>query len=600
MAEYRPPLQDIEFTLHHVAELPAVAKLDGFQHLDPDTVSGILSEAGRFFAEVMAPLNRIGDIQGSVLGEDGRVTTPEGFKEAYAKYVEAGWGGAHIPEEHGGGGLPYTIGMVLQEMFKTANMAFSLCPLLTQAAIEALAQHGTDRQRELYLEKLVTGEWAGTMCLTEPQAGSDVGALTTKAVRQEDGSYRLTGTKIFITWGDHDLTDNIIHLVLARTPGSAPGTKGISMFIVPKFLLDDEGEPAERNDIRIVSIEEKLGIHASPTCVVSFGDAGEGAVGYLIGEEQQGMRNMFTMMNTARIGVGVEGLAITERAYQHAVDYARERLQGREVGAPATETAKIVRHPDVRRMLMTMRSYREAMRALLYLTARYVDEEDHGESAEARRAAGEVVALLTPVTKAWPTDAGVEMASLAIQVHGGMGYVEETGVAQHYRDVRIAPIYEGTNGIQAIDLVMRKVPMGGGEVVERLLAKVREVAERLNEHESLERLAVHLEDGVEAVEDSVDYILSRLERSPDDALAAATPFLRLLGTVLGAWLMGKAALAAEEQLRNGEGDQEFLAGKLATSRFFIEQILPSQLGLVESVTAGADVLFAIPEESLPT
>lgn len=600
MAEYRPPLEDIEFTLHHVAEFPAVAKLDGFQHLDADTVSGILSEGGRFFSEVMAPLNRPGDKQGSVLGEDGQVVTPEGFKEAYAKYVEAGWGGAHIAQEHGGGGLPYTIGIVLQEMFKSANMAFSLCPLLTQAAIEALSRHGTDAQRETYLEKLVTGEWSGTMCMTEPQAGSDVGALTTRAVRQEDGTYRLTGTKIFITWGDHDLTENIVHLVLARTPQAAPGTKGISMFIVPKYVLDSDGHPSRRNDIRIVSLEEKLGIHASPTCVVSFGDSGEGAVGYLIGEEEKGMHYMFTMMNTARIGVGIEGLAITERAYQAAVDHALERVQGREVGAAATESTPIVRHPDVRRMLMTMRSYREAIRSLLYLTARYVDEEHHADTPEARRSAGEMVALLTPVTKAWPTDMGVEMSSIAIQVYGGMGYVEETGVAQHYRDARIAPIYEGTNGIQAVDLVMRKIPMGGGEVVERLLAQVRDLAERLSEHESLGELAIHLEDGVEAVEEGVDHILSRLQDSPNDALAAGSPFLRLLGSVLGAWLMGRTALAADEQLRAGTGNEDFLRSKLATSRFFIEQLLPSTLGLIESVTADSGVLFAIPDESLST
>jgi 3-(methylthio)propanoyl-CoA dehydrogenase len=597
MSEYRPPLDDISFTLNHVAEFPAVAKLDGFQHLDPDTLDGILSEAGRFFAEVMAPLNRIGDQQGSVL-ENGGVVTPDGFKEAYAKYVEAGWGGAHIPEEHGGGGLPYSAGIVIQEMFKTANMAFSLCPLLTQAAIEALIEHGTDEQRAAYLEKLVTGEWAGTMCLTEPQAGSDVGALTSRADRQDDGTYRLTGTKIFITWGDQDLTDNVIHLVLARTPDAPPGTKGISMFIVPKFILDEAGNPGDRNDIKIVSLEHKMGIHASPTCVVSFGDSGEGAVAYLIGEEQSGMRYMFTMMNTARIGVGVEGLAITERAYQKAADYAREREQGREIGAPATESSAIVRHPDVRRMLMTMRAYREALRALIYLTARYVDEETGGETAEARQAAAEMVALLTPITKAWSTDVGVEMASMGIQVHGGMGFIEETGAAQFYRDSRIAPIYEGTNGIQAIDLVMRKLPMGSGEVVERLLADVRRVGERLSADDQLSRFGLHLEDGVEAVEEGVEVLLRRVGPSPNDALAGATPFLRLMGTVIGGWLMGRAALAAREQLEAGTGDKDFLEAKLATACFYGEQILPSALGLIEAVSADASLLFKIPDEAL--
>ncbi|MGH8912371.1 MAG: acyl-CoA dehydrogenase C-terminal domain-containing protein [Acidimicrobiia bacterium] len=598
MAEYRPPLADINFTLNHVAELGSVSKLDGFQHVDADTVAGILAEAGRFFAEVMAPLNRIGDEQGSVLDDDGNVRTPDGFPEAYAKYVESGWGGAHVAEEHGGGGLPYTVGIVIQEMFKTANIAFSLCPLLTQAAIEALIQHGTDRQRADYLEKLVTGEWAGTMCLTEPHAGSDVGALSTRAERQDDGTYRVKGTKIFITWGDQDLTDNIVHLVLARTPDAPPGTKGISLFVVPKFILDDDGTPGERNDIKIVSLEHKLGIHASPTCVVSFGDSGAGATAYLIGEEQEGMRYMFTMMNTARIGVGVEGLAITEGAYQQAVAHALGRRQGRELGEPATESSLIVRHPDVRRMLMTMRAYRAALRGLLYATARFVDEERWAETAEAQEESSEMVALLTPITKAWSTDIGVEMASLGIQVHGGMGFIEETGAAQYYRDSRIAPIYEGTNGIQAIDLVMRKLPMAGGGVIERLAGWMRGVAADLSDDEELARFGLHLEDGIEAVEEATAILIERIENSPNDALAGATPFMRLLGTVVGGWLMGKAALAARGMIDNGEGDADFLAAKLVTARFYGEQILPSVIGLVEAVEAEADLLFAIPDEAL--
>jgi 3-(methylthio)propanoyl-CoA dehydrogenase len=598
MSEYRPPIDDIVFTLDHVADLSAVAKLNGFQHVDSDTTRGILTEAGRFFSEVVAPLNRVGDVQGSVLREDGTVETPEGFKEAYDKYVEAGWGGAHVAEEHGGGGLPYLVGIVIQEMFKTANVAFSLCPLLTQAAIEALVAHGTDEQRATYLEKLVSGEWAGTMCLTEPHAGSDVGALSTKAVPQDDGSYKLKGTKIFITWGDHDLTHNIIHLVLARTPDADPGTKGISMFVVPKYLVGRDGSIGERNDVKTVSLEHKLGIHASPTCVLSFGDEGEGATGYLIGEESSGMRYMFTMMNTARVGVGVEGLAITERAYQQAAAYALERRQGREVGAPATESSPIVRHPDVRRMLMTMRAYREALRGLIYLTARHVDQERHAESPDDRRRAGEMVALLTPITKAFCTDIGVEMASLGIQVHGGMGFVEETGAAQYYRDARIAPIYEGTNGIQAIDLVLRKLPMGGGEVIDRLLRQMHKVADRLSDDDGLARFGVHLEDGCEAVEEATESILSRLEDDPDDALAAATPYLRLLGTVVSGWLMGKAALAASDALEAGTGDADFLTAKVATARFFGEQILPSTFGLIEPITADASLLFAIPDQSL--
>ncbi|CAN5784137.1 acyl-CoA dehydrogenase [soil metagenome] len=598
MAAYRPPLQDILFTLEHVADLRSVAKLNGFGHLDADTTEGVLSEAGRFFAEVVAPLNRIGDQQGSVLQPDGSVVTPEGFKEAYNKYVEAGWGGAHIPEEHGGGGLPYTVGIVIQEMFKTANIAFSLCPLLTQAAIEALIEHGTAEQRADYLEKLVRGEWAGTMCLTEPHAGSDVGALSTRAVAQDDGTYRLFGTKIFITWGEHDLTDNIIHLVLARTPDAPEGTKGISMFIVPKFILGSDGSPGQRNDIKIVSLEHKLGIHASPTCVVSFGDSGEGAVGHLIGEEQSGMRYMFTMMNTARIGVGVEGLAITEGAYQLAAAYALDRRQGRELGVPATESSPIARHPDVRRMLMTMRAYRETLRALLYVTARHVDEERHGDSPEARQTAGEIVALLTPVAKGWSTDVGVEMASLGLQVHGGMGFIEETGAAQFYRDSRIAPIYEGTNGIQAIDLVMRKLPMGGGAVIARFIEATRVVAVELSTISELDRFGVHLVDGADAVEEAVSILLGRLETAPDDALAAASPFLRLFGTVVGGWLMGKAALAASTQLEAGTGDKEFLEAKVATARFYGEHLLPSVFGLIESIESDRELLFAIDDHTL--
>ena len=586
------------FTLEHVADLSAVAKLNGFQHVDIDTTRGILTEAGRFFSEVIAPLNRVGDIEGSVLTEEGTVRTPEGFQEAYAKYVEAGWGGAHVTEEFGGGGLPYVLGIVVQEMFKTANLAFSLCPLLTQAAIEALVEHGTDEQRATYLDKLISGEWAGTMCLTEPHAGSDVGALSTKAVRQDDGTYEITGTKIFITWGDHDLTDNIIHLVLARTPDAPPGTKGISMFIVPKFLVNSDGSVSERNDVTTVSLEHKLGIHASPTCVLSFGEGGDGATGYLIGEESSGMRYMFTMMNTARIGVGVEGLATTERAYQQATDYALDRRQGRELGAPPTESSLIVRHPDVRRMLMTMRAYREALRSLIYWTARHVDEERHADSVDDRRRAGETVAFLTPITKAFCTDVGVDMASLGIQVHGGMGYIEETGAAQFYRDARIAPIYEGTNGIQAVDLVMRKLPIAGGELVEEIIEDMRGIATRLSSHEVLADFGVHLEDGCEAVEEATEILLERLAEEPQEALAAATPYLRLAGTVICGSLMGKAALAAAAALDSGSGDRDFLEGKLATARFYGEHLMPSVFGLIETITSDSTLLFAIPDASL--
>ena len=592
MADYTPPVADIDWTLNQIVGLDDVSKLDGFQHLDQDTIRGLISEAGRFYAEVIAPLNRIGDQQGSVLQPDGTVKTPDGFKEAYAKYVEAGWAGAHIPEEYGGGGLPYTVGIVLQEMFKSANMAFSLCPLLTQAAIESLIAHGSDEQRAVYLDKLVTGEWTGTMCLTEPEAGSDVGALRTKAIRQEDGTYRITGTKIFITWGEHDMAENIIHLVLARTPDAPPGTKGISMFIVPKYLPDEHGNPGQRNDVKVVSLEHKLGIHASPTCVLAFGDEGEGAVGYLIGEEQRGMKYMFTMMNTARLGVGIEGLAIGEAAFQKALAYAQERRQGRAIGAPATESSVIVEHPDVRRMLLTIKAYVEAMRGLLYTTAKEVDLSRHADTEEERTRAAEIVALLTPVAKAWCTDRGVDLASLDIQVHGGMGYIEETGAPQYFRDSRIAPIYEGTNGIQAIDLVLRKLPMREGQVVKDLFAAIGKTAADLATFEEFERFHRELAAGLEALTEASRWLADKLAAGDyNDVLAGATPYLEMFGTVSGGWIMAKSALAARRMLDAGEGDEAYLRARLTTAHFYGEQILPRAAGLLPAVTAGAAILY---------
>ncbi len=581
MTGYRAPLADIDFTLNHLVDLASVAKLNGFQHADPETVRGVLEEASRFFAEVIAPLNVIGDRQGSRLQPDGSVRTPDGFKEAYSKFVEAGWGSAHVPEEWGGGGLPYTVGIVLQEMFKSANMAFSLCPLLTQAGIEALSRHGSAQQQATYLHKLVSGVWSGTMCLTEPQAGSDVGALTTRAEPQADGSYRIFGQKIFITWGEHDLTENIIHLVLARTPGSPPGTKGISLFIVPKFLPDQAGNPGERNDLKVVSLEHKLGIRASPTCVMSFGDSGEGAVGYLIGEEQAGMRYMFTMMNNARIGVAIEGLAISERVYQQSLEFAGVRKQGRALEASA-ESA-IIEHPDVRRMLLTMKAYVEAMRGLLYTCAEGFDRERHAENVEEREAASDLVALLTPIAKAWSTDLGVELSSLGIQIHGGMGFIEETGVAQFYRDSRIAPIYEGTNGIQAIDLVMRKLPMRQGAVVGDLLDRM--AATIASAPSELSDLATSLGTALESLRTATDHVLSSLSSDPNQALAGATPYLRMFGTILGGWFHLRSALAASSLLSGGQGDIDFLKGRIGLGRFYCRQLLPQASGLLPAVLA---------------
>lgn len=588
MSAYSAPLDDINFALNTVGDLENVAKLNGFQHADPATVQGLLEEAARFFSEVIAPLNRVGDETGSKLTDAGVVVTPPGFKEAYQKYVESGWASAHFPEEWSGGGLPYTVGIVIQEMFKTANMAFSLCAMLTQGAVDALIAHGDAGQQELYLDKLATGEWSGTMNLTEPEAGSDVGALRSRAERQEDGTYRLFGTKIFITWGDQDLTENVVHLVLARTPDAPEGTRGISMFVVPKFIPGADGTPGEANDIKVISLEHKLGIHASPTCVVSFGDEGRGAVGYLLGEEQKGMRNMFTMMNVARIGVGLEGLAITERAFQQAVNYARERVQGRKAGSSSAEDVAIIEHPDVRRMLLTMKANAQAMRALLYYTASQTEFANHSEDAEQRESAAGRVAVLTPIVKAWCTDLGVEMASLGVQVHGGMGYVEETGAAQHLRDSRIAPIYEGTNGIQAIDLVTRKLPMDGGAVVKGMITEMRKTASNMNGQPELESFRNELERSIDALDETTTWLLESL--SGDDieqALAGATPYLRQFGTVLGGWLMAEQAVAAISS-----EDDAFLADKVTTARFYGEHLLPQANGLVSTINAGAGLLAA--------
>jgi alkylation response protein AidB-like acyl-CoA dehydrogenase len=589
MSEYRPPVDDMLFSLTQVADLEAIAKLNGYQHADPHTVRTVLDESARFFAEVIAPLNWIGDQQGSVLAEDGTVRTPDGFKDAYRRYVESGWAGAHLSAEWGGGGLPYIVGVGIQEMFKAANIAFSLAPTLTHGAVEALLRHGSDELQERYVARLVSGEWTGTMNLTEPEAGSDLGALRTRAVRQDDGTYRLFGTKIFITWGDQDLTENIIHLVLARTPDAPPGTRGISMFLVPKLILDERGEPGERNDIKVVSLEHKLGINASPTCVISYGDAGDGALGYLVGAEQEGMRNMFTMMNAARVGVGMEGVAIGERAYQHALDYARKRVQGRPIGGGSKESVPIIEHPDVRRNLLTMKAYVEAMRALLYVTAGEGDHMFHGETESRRKLASDRLALLTPIVKAWCTDVGVELASIGVQVHGGMGYIEETGAAQYLRDSRIAPIYEGTNGIQAIDLVCRKIPMENGAVVAGLLGEMSQVLDQMAAHDDLALFREELAVALQGLAETSTWLGDRLASGDiQSALAGASPYLRQFGLVLGGWLMAKAAVRAFE----GPSDFSpgFLADKVNTARFYGEQILPLANGITPSVKGGARLL----------
>ena len=593
--DYMPPLADMRFVLSDLLELDALTKLEPFGHADTETVMGLLEESGRFNREVIAPTNRVGDIESSVLGADGTVTVPTGFTEAYRQFVAAGWGGIQFDPEYGGGGLPWIVGLANQELTVSANMAFSLCPMLTQGAIEALSSHGSEEMKERYLAKMISGEWSGTMNLTEPHAGSDVGALTTKAVPNDDGTWSISGNKIFITWGEHEMADNIVHLVLARTPGAPPGTKGISLFLVPKYLVAADGSLGGRNDVRCVSLEHKLGIKASPTAVLAFGED-TGAIGELIGEENQGMRYMFTMMNNARLTVGLEGLALAERAYQHALAYAQERLQGRAPGAAPGTSSPIIEHPDVRRMLMTMKASIEAMRALLYLNARSIDYAKFGEDEATRAANEELTQILIPLSKAWCTDLGAELTSLAVQVFGGMGYVEETGVAQHFRDARIGPIYEGTNGIQAIDLVMRKLPMRSGAAVTDYLAAIAETAdEAVRAGGSLAQMGERLSSAVAVTQGATDWLLSA---EAPDRLAGATPYLRMLATVSGGWMMVKSALKATARVAEGAGDAEFYAAKNATAAFYTEQILPTAEGLAPAVMAGVGQLAAVPISQL--
>ncbi|MFV0526086.1 MAG: acyl-CoA dehydrogenase [Acidimicrobiales bacterium] len=562
-----------------------------YEGIDAESVLMVIQEAGRFMAEVVAPTNRDGDLIGSVWNLDGSVTTPDSFKTAYKRYVESGFGAVPFDPDFGGGGFPWVASVAIQEQLTSANMAFSLCPLLTQGAIDAIAHHGSADQQALYLPKMISGEWSGTMNLTEPQAGSDVGALTTRAEPAGDGTYRITGQKIFITYGEQDLTDNIVHLVLARTPGSPPGTKGISMFLVPKFLPDASGNPGDRNDVRCVSVEHKVGIHGSPTCVLAFGDDG-GATGWLVGDEGDGMRNMFTMMNNARLSVGLEGLAVAERAYQQAVAYAVERHQGTAVGAPRGTSSPIIDHADVRRMLLTQRAWIDAMRCLVYATAAHLDRGSALAGTPGGDRARELAELFIPLAKSLCTDVGVEMTSLAIQVHGGMGYVEETGAAQHWRDSRIAPIYEGTNGIQAADLVGRKLPMRGGGVVLDELDAVAEVASALGLVDDFARFGALLGEAVDATRRATGWLLENGAADPNQALAASTPYLRMLGTVVCAGLMGRLGLAAD----GADHPTDHTRAKVASVRFFGEQILPSAIGLEQSVTAGAEVLFALTPE----
>ena len=596
MADYRAPVKDALFTIRHLGMIEDLAKTERYGHADLETVSVLLEEHGRFMQEVFGPLNASGDREGLKWSPEG-VQVPTGFKEAYAKFVEAGWQGFNAEVDFGGAGFPETVFAAAAEFITASNGALAMAPGLTTGAIECLQEWGSEAQKEVYLRKLVTGEWTGTMNLTEPQAGSDVGLATTKAVPQADGSYLVTGTKIFISFGEHDMAENIIHLVLARTPDAPPGTKGISLFIVPKFLVNEDGSVGERNDVNCVSIEHKMGIHASPTCVMSYGDDG-GAVGYLVGEENQGMRAMFTFMNSARIAVGIQGVALGDAAYQKALQYATERRQGREVGGESKDAAPIIVHPDVRRMLLWMRSHIEAMRGLLSFNAAAIDLSRglDGEDAERWR---EVAELLTPVSKAWCTDVGMEVTSLAVQVYGGMGYVEESGVAQHFRDMRIAPIYEGTNGIQAMDLVGRKLPMRMGGVVTDFIGRMRELdSELAGAGEEFASIRTNLAEAVTVLEGATNWILTNGLGAPKDALAGATPYLKVFGTVVGGWTIAKLALAAHQELEQGSDDAAWLKAKITSARFYAEQVLPTAAGFVPQVQAGAGVLYEVDADSL--
>jgi 3-(methylthio)propanoyl-CoA dehydrogenase len=572
---YIAPIPDMLFALTEVAGHPA----------DDDTLRQILSEAAKLAGEVLAPINRGGDIEGSVL-ENGVVRTPKGFKEAYAQFVKGGWNAVPCDPEHGGQGLPWTVATPVAEMWNSANMAFALCPLLNQGAIELLTTHGSPEQKKLYLPRMVSGEWTGTMNLTEPQAGSDLGLIKTRAVPEGD-HYRIKGQKVFITWGDHDVAENIVHMVLARTPDAPAGSKGISLFLVPKVMVGADGKLNGRNDLRCVSLEHKLGINGSPTCVMAYGD-NDGAIGYLVGQENRGLEAMFTMMNNERMGVGLQGVAIAERAYQQARDYARQRVQGRDVQGGKNSVA-IIRHPDVRRMLMTMKSQIDAMRALTYYVAAQLDRSKKAEDKRARDNALTRVDLLTPVVKAWNTDIGCEIASLGVQVHGGMGFIEETGAAQHYRDARIAPIYEGTNGIQAADLAFRKVVRDDGRAMNALLSEMQ--------HEGLSGAALA------ALEKATGFMLFAGKAKPALAAAAASPYLRLVGIVAGHWMLTRQARAADRVLKaGGKGPDgtgpDFLELKIKLARFYETNILPQAEGLETAVTEGSDDIATLDDAML--
>ncbi|GJH34809.1 acyl-CoA dehydrogenase C-terminal domain-containing protein [Paraburkholderia hospita] len=592
---YTAPIKDMMFAMQELAGLDDIAALPGFEDANAETAQAVLEESAKLCGEVLAPLNVEGDRNPSSW-KDGHVTATPGFADAFRQFAAGGWQGVQHPVEYEGQGLPKLIATACIEMLNASNLSFALCPLLTDGAIEALLTAGSDAQKKTYVPKLISGEWTGTMNLTEPQAGSDLALVRTRAEPQGDGSFKLFGTKIFITWGEHDMADNIVHLVLARTPDAPEGVKGISLFVVPKFLVNEDGSLDERNDVHCVSIEHKLGIKASPTAVLQFGDHG-GAIGHLIGEENRGLGYMFIMMNAARFAVGMQGVAISDRAYQKAVAYAKDRVQSRPVDGSAKQSVSIIHHPDVRRMLSTMRALTEGSRALAYVAASHSDLA-HRHPDEAKRAEHQAIyEYLVPIVKGWSTELSVDVTSLGVQVHGGMGFIEETGAAQYYRDARILPIYEGTTAIQANDLVGRKTVRDGGAVAKALLAQIAQTVEALKQHKgaAFQSMQKHLSLGHDALQSTVAFVVANTKSDPNAVFAGSVSYLKLAGIVLGGWQMARAMLAAQQKHAQ---DPSFYGAKIATAQFFAEHLLPQAVALEASITSakGGEGVLALSED----
>ena len=593
---YLAPVKDMLFNIQHLANIEQIAQLPGFEDAGLDTAQAVLEEAAKFTEGVLAPLNWEGDKNPSSW-KDGVVTATPGFKEAFKQFTDGGWQGLQHPVDFGGQGLPKTIGSVCGEMVNSANMSFALCPLLSDGAIEALLTAGSDELKATYLENLVAGKWTGTMNLTEPQAGSDLAMVRTRAEPQPDGTYKVFGTKIFITWGEHDMAENIVHLVLARVQGAPEGVKGISLFVVPKFMVNKDGSLGARNDVHCVSIEHKMGIKASPTAVLQFGDHG-GAVGYLVGQENRGLEYMFIMMNAARYGVGVQGIAIAERAYQQAVQFSKDRVQSRPVDGSIAASAPIIHHPDVRRMLMTMRAYTEGCRALASVAASAYDAAHHHPDAEVRKPNQAFYEFMVPLVKGYSTEMSLEVTSLAVQVHGGMGFIEETGVAQYYRDAKILTIYEGTTAIQANDLVGRKTARDGGQTAKGIAGQIETTEAELVKSGTAHALAVakRLKAAREAFVDVVNFVAGNTKASPNAVFAGSVPYLMLAGNLMAGWQLGRAMLVAQDAVAAGT-DVAFMQAKITTARFYADHLLSKIPGMRDSIVDGADSVTALALES---